>query len=151
MPIADVTLVMIATKAMLSTGRFPKADDLWEELDKPDRMWPKWKEIYERANRKAVVKRLASVNVEQLGGAAPSSGLVGGSAGGNSDPPAGRPSALTLDELKGCFDSLAGAAMTNKDTVDELVKTNATMIKAIATLTKTNDRLTKKVEAQAAV
>ena len=41
MPIADATLVMIATKAMLSTGRFPKADDLWEELDKPDRKWPK--------------------------------------------------------------------------------------------------------------
>ena len=40
--------------------------------------------------------------------------------------------------------------MTNKDTVDELVKANATMTKAIATLTDTNARLTKKVEAQVA-
>ena len=149
MPIADATFVMTATKAMLSTGRFPKADDLWEELDKPNCKWPKWKNIYKRADRNAVVKRMASGNVEKFGGAASSSGIAGGSPGGNGNPPAGPPSALTLDELEGCFDSLAGAAMTNKDTVDELVKANATMNKAIATVTDTNARLTKKVEAQA--
>ena len=40
--------------------------------------------------------------------------------------------------------------MTNKDTVDELVKANSAMTKSIGILTDTNARLTKKVEAQAA-
>ena len=40
--------------------------------------------------------------------------------------------------------------MTVKDTLDELVKANATLAKAIAALTETNSRLAKKVEHQEA-
>ena len=40
--------------------------------------------------------------------------------------------------------------MTGKDTLDKLVKANATHAKAIAALTKTNSRLAKKFEHQAA-
>ena len=36
-PIADSTLVMIATKFMLETKRYPKADDVWEDLSKKER------------------------------------------------------------------------------------------------------------------
>ena len=32
MPITDATLVMIATKAMLATQRFPTTNEKWEEL-----------------------------------------------------------------------------------------------------------------------
>ena len=33
-PIADATLVMMATKYILETERYPKADDVWEDLSK---------------------------------------------------------------------------------------------------------------------
>ena len=34
MPIADDTLVIMATKAMVETKRYPKADDMCEDLSK---------------------------------------------------------------------------------------------------------------------
>ena len=43
MPIADATLVVMATKDMLETERYPKADDVWEDLSKKERKWLKWK------------------------------------------------------------------------------------------------------------
>ena len=34
MPISDATLVMMATKSMLETKCYPKADEVWEDLSK---------------------------------------------------------------------------------------------------------------------
>ena len=84
---------------------------------------------------------MAADNVEQFGGAG-TGGARGndGGSGGGAKPPAGRPYPVTLDELEGCFDSLAGAAVTGKETLDELVKSNATLAKAITALTETNSR-----------
>ena len=39
MLINDATLVMYAARAMLSTERYPKANDLWEDLYRVDRTW----------------------------------------------------------------------------------------------------------------
>ena len=90
-------------------------------------------------------------NLKQFGGA--SSGGASGTrrgSGGGAKPPAGRPSPVTLDKLEGCFDSLAGAAVTGKYMLDKLVKSNATLAKAIAALTETNSSLANKVEHQVA-
>ena len=57
---------------------------------------------------------------------------------------------MTLDKLGSCLEILAGATVISKETLDELVKSNATLSKAIAALTETNSRLAKKVENQAA-
>ena len=109
-------------------------------------MWKKWKATYTKADRKAVVKPMAAGNVEQFGGAA-----VGGALdGGDVEPPTGRPAPVTVDDSEGCFDSLAGAAVTGKDTLDALGKAIAALAKSNATLTDTNSRLAKKVEHQAA-
>ena len=43
MPIDDATLVMYATRAMLSIERYPKANDLWEDLNRANRTWKEWK------------------------------------------------------------------------------------------------------------
>ena len=90
-------------------------------------------------------------NLKQFGGA-PTGGARGidGGSGGGAEPPAGRPSPVTIDKLEDYFDSLARAAVTGKDTLDELVKGNATLAKSIAALIETNSRLAKKVEHQAA-
>ena len=45
MSIADATLGIMATKAMLETEHYPKADDVFEDLSKKERKWSKWKEI----------------------------------------------------------------------------------------------------------
>ena len=37
MPIDDAILFMYATRSMLSTERYPKSKDLWEDLDRVDR------------------------------------------------------------------------------------------------------------------
>ena len=39
--IEDSMMVNIATKAMLSTKRFPEASDDWEDLPKKERTWLK--------------------------------------------------------------------------------------------------------------
>ena len=57
------------------------------------------------------------------------------------------PTPVTLDELEGLFGSLASATVTGKDTLYELVKSNAALTKTVATPTDTSSRLKKKVEA----
>ena len=141
MPIADATLVMMDTKAMLETEHYPKADDVWEDLSKKERKWLKWKEIYKKADQKDIIKRKARRYVEQFGGVE-----IGG-VGRGEEPQTGRPTPVTLDELEGYFDSLASSAITGKDTLDELVKSNAALTKTVPTLTNTNSCLMKKVEA----
>ena len=38
-PVSDEYLVMVATKAIMSSNRFPRADDDWEDLDPLNRDW----------------------------------------------------------------------------------------------------------------
>ena len=78
--------------------------------------------------------------VEQFGGAA----LFGAS--GWKEPPVGRPTPATVEDLEGFFDRLAGVVVTGKGVLEELVKYNASLTITIATLTDTNARLSKKVE-----
>ena len=42
MPITDNYLMMVATKAMLSSERFPRSNEDWEDLDKVSKSWMKW-------------------------------------------------------------------------------------------------------------
>ena len=79
--------------------------------------------------------------MEQFGGAAIDN------AGSREEPPKGRPTPVTLDELEVCFNNLASSDVTGNDTLDELVKSNASIDKTVATLTNANSRFTKKVEA----
>ena len=67
--IGDAMLVNMATKAMLATERFPKANEDWEDLPRAERTWSKWKKLYKAADLKATVKKKA--RDAQFGGAAP--------------------------------------------------------------------------------
>ena len=57
--ISDTMMVNIATKAMLSIERYPKTNDDWEDLDKTEHTWPKWKTMYRDADNKAKMKKKA--------------------------------------------------------------------------------------------
>ena len=50
-------MVNITTKAMVSTERYPKTNNDWEDLDKTKRTWPKWKTMYRDVNNKAKAKK----------------------------------------------------------------------------------------------
>ena len=77
---------------------------------------------------------------EQFGSATPAV-----PAGGRK-PPAGHPTPAIVEYLIGCFDSLAGVAVTGKGVLEEIVNYNDSLTKTISTLTDTNSRLSKKVE-----
>ena len=51
-----------------------------------------------------------------------------------------------MEELEGCFDSLAGVEVTGKGVLEELVKSNASLTITIATLTDSNACLAKNEE-----
>ena len=69
---------------------------------------------------------------EQFGGAA----LSG--AGGGEEPPVGRPTPATVEDLEVFFDSLAGVEVTGKGVLEEMVHSNAFLTNTIATLIDTN-------------
>ena len=141
MPIPDKYLMMVATKAMLSSERFPRANEDWGYLEKVYKSWIKWCEIYRKADMKETIRiQAGGKEAEQFGGTA-----LGGAVRGK-EPPAGRPTPATVEYLEGCFGSLTGVAVTGKGVLEELVKSNASLTISIATLTDSNVRLAKKVE-----
>ena len=134
--IPDAMVVNISTKAMLSTELFPKTNNDWEDLPKKARTWPKWKTVYRDANNKAKMKKKArgaqfGVLVDKTALTAQANGKI---------VPKKEP--VTLEELEGCFDSLATAAVTGKDSIGALLKNNSL-------LAKTNTELSAVIKAQA--
>ena len=56
MPIPDNYLMMVATKAMLSSERFPRANKDWKDLKKDSKSWKKWCELYKKADMKETIR-----------------------------------------------------------------------------------------------
>ena len=54
--IADETLLLFARTAMLTSERFLRANDDWEERAERDKTWSQWKIAYKCAHAKARVK-----------------------------------------------------------------------------------------------
>ena len=95
--------------------------------------------MYKKVEKQSRVKRQSAGVQDQFGGAVLEA-RTGGAA-----TPGGRGTPVTIDELEGCFDSLATAASTGKSTLDELVKANSALTSSIAELAATNTCLTKEV------
>ena len=62
-------LVIIATKAMLTTEQCPRANADWEEFEAVAKTWPAWKKLYRAAAKKAAIKASASGGRDQFGAA----------------------------------------------------------------------------------
>ena len=54
--IVDETLLLFAITAMLTSERFPRANDDWKERAERNKIWSKWKTAYKQAHAKAKVK-----------------------------------------------------------------------------------------------
>ena len=55
-PIPDSYLMMVATKAMLSSERFPRANGDWEDHEKDSKLWTKWCELYKKSDMKETIR-----------------------------------------------------------------------------------------------
>jgi len=132
--ISNAMMVNIATKAMLSTERFPKTNDDWEDLPKAERTWARWKTMYRKADNKDKVKKKA--RDAQFGGLAKSTALSAtvSQPSVRFDQSDTKKEPVTLEELEGCFDAIATAAVTGKDSIESLTKTNAVLTKTNAEL-----------------
>ena len=55
-PIPENYLMMVATKAVLSSEHFPRANEYFEDLDNGYKLWEKWCEIYTKADMKETIR-----------------------------------------------------------------------------------------------
>ena len=58
MPILDNYLMMVLRKAMLSSEKFPRANEDWEDLDKGNKLWEKWCKLYTKVDMKENIRIL---------------------------------------------------------------------------------------------
>ena len=121
---ADETLLLFASTAMLSSERFLRANDNWEERAERDKTWSQWKTAYKWAHAKARVKAQAN-NGSVKFGAANSAACQE-----TANPPLDN----QLDEdgvgfkaLERYSDNLAAAAVNKKGVLQKLVLNNTTL------------------------
>ena len=78
MPIPDKYLMMVTTKAMSLSERFPRDNEDCEDLDKGSKSWAKWCELYTKADMKETIRIQAGErrrnNSEALRSAVPAGG-----------------------------------------------------------------------------
>ena len=135
-PITDPTLLLFAANAMLRTNRFPRANDIWEELTGADRTWEMWKTIYRKADMAKKVKKTSQGEQDHFG----AHGAFDKVPGPEEEMPQ-----LYVADLDGYFSSLANAATTEKDILAALVRSNATLATSNASLTATVSNLQKQL------
>ena len=114
-PITNNMLVIIATKEMLTTEQYPRANETWEELDVDEKTWGAWKKLYRAAAKKAAINAIAASGRDQFGAAhaATESQLE------DMNPHMGSAMGATME---GYFDNLAAAAMNDQSTLAEMVR-----------------------------
>ena len=108
--ISDDTLLLFASMAMLTSERFPRANDAWEDRAEPDKTWAAWKFAYKQAHAKARVKAQARRGNTKFGlenSAAPPEAQIPLDA---QHEGAGE----NINSLEGYFTNLAAAATNEK-------------------------------------
>ena len=136
--ILDETILLFASTAMLTSERFPRANNAWKDREEVDKTWAAWKLAYKQAHAKTRVKAQAHGGNTNFGAA------------NSAVPPE---SQLPLDaqhegagenmnSLEGYFTNLSAAATNEKELLTQLVLNNTT-------LTTTNESLAALVKKQA--
>ena len=136
--ISDDTLLLFASTAMLTSERFPRANDVWDYRAEPDKTWAAWKLAYKQAHAKARVKAQAHGGNTKFGAA--------NSAARTEDQlpldTQHEGSGEKINTLEGYFTNLAMAVTNEKELLNQLVLNNTT-------LTNSNESLMALVKKQA--
>ena len=122
--IADETLLLFTSTAMLTSERFPRANEDWEERSERDKTWPQWKSAYKRAHAKARVKAQANDDSVKFGAENSADRLE------NITPSLENQleeDGVGLNALGGYFDNLADAAVNKKGVLQQLVLNKTTL------------------------
>ena len=90
---------------MLRTDRFPRANEIREDLPRNDRTWARWKKIYRKADMSDKFKKAAKGRQDHFGAHGAFDKVP------NREAPEALPQ-LSIEELDGYFSSLANAATT---------------------------------------
>ena len=114
-PISNNMLVIIATKAMLTTEQYPRANETWEELDVDEKTWTAWKTLYRAAAKKAAIKATAASGRDQFG----SANAATESQSENMNPHMGAAMGATME---GYFEKLTQASMNDQSTLAGMVR-----------------------------
>ena len=121
--ITDDTLLLFASTAMLTSERFPRANNDWEDRAERDKTWATWKLSYKQAHAKARFKDQAHEGSTKFGAANSAAHqeahlpLNNQLEGDSSD----------IKTLEGYFNNLAAAATNEKDVLKQLVLNNTTL------------------------
>ena len=67
--IADETLLIFASTVILTTERFPRTNNDWEDCAEAEKTWAEWKAAHKRAHAKARVKVQATEGFDKFGAA----------------------------------------------------------------------------------
>ena len=123
---------------MLTSERFPRANDDWEERAERDKTWPQWKSAYKRAHAKARVKAQANDGSAKFGAANSAARLD------NIIPPLDNQleeDGVGIKALEEYFNNLVAAAVNKNGVPQQLVLNNNTL----ATSNKSLVALVKKL------
>ena len=122
--IANKTLLLFASTAMLTSEQFPRANDDWEECAERDKTWEQRKTAYKKAQAQARVKAQTNDGSAKFGAA---------KSAARQDKPTPPLENQLEDEdvgikaLEGYFDNLAAAAVNEKYVLQQLVLNNTTL------------------------
>ena len=121
--IANETLLLFASTEILTTERYPQANNDWEDRSEVNKKWANWKTDYKRVHAKERVKAQATEGSDKFGVANTSARIQNSSKaetnqGGNE---------VVMKSLEGYFDNLADAAVNEKSVLEQLVANNATL------------------------
>ena len=123
----------------LRTDRFPRANEIWEDLPGADQTWVRWKYIYRKSDMANKVKKASQGGQYHFGSHCAFDKVP------DPEEPEAMPQ-LPVEEIDGYFSSLENAATTEKGILAALVKINATLTTSNASLTATVANLQQQLE-----
>ena len=122
--INDEKLLLFVSTAMLTSKRFPRANDDWEDRAEQDKTWATWKSAYKQAHTKARVKAQATNDIVKFGAANSAACQE------YAHLPLNNQLEVDISDLKTLeryFDNLAAAAVNKQGVLKKLVLNNTTL------------------------
>ena len=124
--ISDKTLLLFVSTAMLTTDRYPRTNDNWEDRSEDQKNWANWKTSNKRAHDKELIKAQATEGSDKFGATNAADRFLKNSevATDNGGNEAG------MKALEGYSDNLAVAATNKKSVLEQLVANNSKLAAA---------------------
>ena len=140
--IANEKLLLFASTGILTTDRFMRTNDDWEDRTESDKTWANWKAAYKKAHVKARIKAQANEGSVKFGAVNSATQLEttqnvetkqGVDDGG-------------MKALEGYFDNLAAAAVNEKSVLEKLVANNTKLVTTNENLVAIVKKLTNDIK-----